>query len=82
MKKIWQQLGIILNRVEAETPVFFKRIITFSLAGSAAAVAVLASPWHISAWWHAICENLAISGVVAAAISKTTKVDPPQEPKP
>jgi hypothetical protein len=79
MKKFWQKLGVIGERVTAETPIFFKRIIAISLAASAAAVAVLASPWHISERLHTICENLAIAGVVAAAISKTTKVDKPND---
>jgi hypothetical protein len=68
-KNIWE-------RITSETPLLFKRVINISLAASAASVAVLASPWHISAYIHTICEHIAVAGVIAAAVSKTTVVDP------
>lgn len=79
MKQFWSNIGkfftIVYTRLNAETPVFFKWIIRVALTASAGAVALLASGYQVSPHLHTVCENIAVAGVVAAAISKATKTD-------
>ena len=70
----------LLDRILAETPVFFKKIIYLSLTLSAAGAALLGANATVSGFVlpHSIelaAQYAVVAGVVAAAISKTTVVN-------
>lgn len=70
------------ERLKGPTPDFFKRIIKIALTIAAAGGAVLTADatipgFHVPAVLNTASQYMVLAGVVAAAISKTTKQDTP-----
>lgn len=76
----------LYKRLTAETPKFFKWVIRVSLSLSVAATAIIQSPKFIPHFTLdptllEICKYIVAIGFGAAAVSKTTMVDKPDETK-
>lgn len=78
-----------LDRWQAPTPEFFKKVIKISLTAAAAATALWGSETVVKAiipdfqftllpWVKVICKNVIVAGVVAAAVAKFAKLDTPE----
>ncbi len=71
----------IIDRIQAPTPGFFKKIRTIGLALGAVGAALLAAPVTLPSAVITIAGYLTTAGIVASAVSSVTKEDVVQDDK-
>lgn len=69
----------IIERLKAESPLIFKRILYFGITMGAFGGSVLAAKHQLPLWLVNIADDLIQIGIIAGIVASLTRKDPPKE---